>query len=256
MLEYGIEDCPNNYTRFLLLSRTPVSPPRAMPSKTSIVFALHNSAGALFKAVACFALRDIDMTKIESRPGTVSCPVVVCVAAASTQVRGSALAGRLATGIAAVSEGSAPAFAHSRCVGRPQINVSKSGANSHSSSSSLRSQQAPETGKATSWGAKADEGGTAFQYMFYLDVVANNQTPQFVAALQHLHELAEFVRVLGCFPKGGMLVRSQNAVDCLPLSCPMVMISTDITPIRLSPSPPHAHALDWILPVGPPLPRC
>ncbi|MFN0119643.1 MAG: prephenate dehydratase [Blastocatellia bacterium] len=71
ILATGIEDDKQNYTRFFLLSpagdeTTETVAPEA--NKTSIVFALENRTGSLYRAMAVFALRDIDLTKIESRP--------------------------------------------------------------------------------------------------------------------------------------------------------------------------------------------
>lgn len=66
ILASAIQDEPDNYTRFLILSQKPAE--RSEKSKTSIVFALKNIPGVLFKALSVFALRDLDLTKIESRP--------------------------------------------------------------------------------------------------------------------------------------------------------------------------------------------
>lgn len=74
---YGLEilctDCgdeKNNSTRFVELRRTP-NKEITKNDKTSLVFALENKPGVLFKAIEIFAKRNINMIKIESRPAKV-----------------------------------------------------------------------------------------------------------------------------------------------------------------------------------------
>jgi prephenate dehydratase len=88
ILQAGIEDDKRNFTRFFLIRRLPVKSrskaagegarstltPRyrrlipAGANKTSIAFKVKNVPGALFKSLSVFALRDISLSKIESRP--------------------------------------------------------------------------------------------------------------------------------------------------------------------------------------------
>ncbi|KAJ3705330.1 hypothetical protein LUZ61_009035 [Rhynchospora tenuis] len=68
ILQNKLQDEDANVTRFLVLAREPILPKAFRPFKTSIVFTLEEGAGMLFKALAVFALRDINIIKIESRP--------------------------------------------------------------------------------------------------------------------------------------------------------------------------------------------
>lgn len=113
ILKTHLEDHRENYTRFLLLSRRAVVSPRA--DKVSIVFSTRNVPGALFKCLSVFALRDIDLTKMESRP--------------------------------------------------------------------LR--------------------GRPWEYFFYVDFIGNVREERSRKALDHLAEITNFLRVLGCYERAG-----------------------------------------------------
>ena len=68
ILAKDIGDDPENYTRFFLLGRGRLEGSKSTGTKTSIVFATRNLPGALFRCLSVFALRDINLSKIESRP--------------------------------------------------------------------------------------------------------------------------------------------------------------------------------------------
>jgi prephenate dehydratase len=115
ILKKSIEDDRQNFTRFFLLRRRAqkaINAPRGW--KTSLVFTTRNTPGALFRAMSAFALRDISLTKIESRPFK----------------------------------------------------------------------------------------GRRWEYIFYLDFLGNATDPIAQKALGHLAELADYLKVLGSYPRG------------------------------------------------------
>ena len=66
ILRSNLEDDAQNFTRFFLVQRK--SRVARDANKVSIAIGLPNQPGMLFKALSVFALREIDLTKIESRP--------------------------------------------------------------------------------------------------------------------------------------------------------------------------------------------
>jgi prephenate dehydratase len=85
ILRTGIEDDKRNFTRFFQIRKSPKTSPASRKgsatskpgyqrlilqgaNKTSIAFKVKNVPGALFKSLSVFALRDISLSKIESRP--------------------------------------------------------------------------------------------------------------------------------------------------------------------------------------------
>lgn len=116
ILKREIEDDRQNYTRFFLLEGKGAKPrlpkgSQRKPWKTSLVFSTKNVPGALFRALSALALRDLNLTKLESRP--------------------------------------------------------------------LR--------------------GRPWEYMFYLDLIGNQEDKTVINALRHLGEVADFLRVLGTY---------------------------------------------------------
>jgi prephenate dehydratase len=67
ILRVGIEDDKKNFTRFFQIRRGQARAVRRA-DKTSLAFSMKNIPGGLFKALSVFALRDINLSKIESRP--------------------------------------------------------------------------------------------------------------------------------------------------------------------------------------------
>jgi len=119
ILRRSIESDRRNFTRFFLLRNAEYARKHPVVDgtaqwKTSLVFTTRNVPGGLFRALSAFALRDLNLTKIESRP--------------------------------------------------------------------LR--------------------GKPWEYLFYLDFLGRADSPVAVNALNHLREIADFLRVLGSYPKG------------------------------------------------------
>ena len=66
VIESRIEDYLHNYTRFLVLGREMVG--RTGRDKTSLLFSISHSPGALYEIIKPFSEKAINLTKIESRP--------------------------------------------------------------------------------------------------------------------------------------------------------------------------------------------
>ena len=67
-LAEGVVDEPNARTRFVLVGRPGPPPARTGADRTSVVLRLDNAPGVLVTALSEFGIRDIDLTRIESRP--------------------------------------------------------------------------------------------------------------------------------------------------------------------------------------------
>ncbi len=66
ILAENIQETPDNYTRFLVISKREMG--QTGKDKTSLIFAVRDEAGALYKALESFYINGVNLTKIESRP--------------------------------------------------------------------------------------------------------------------------------------------------------------------------------------------
>lgn len=66
VIEEGVEDSPDNYTRFVTLG---VGPPREWKrGKTALAFTVQNESGALYRVLGAFSGRGLEVSRLESRP--------------------------------------------------------------------------------------------------------------------------------------------------------------------------------------------
>lgn len=70
VLDENIQDHPNNKTRFILIGPSEASPPPNLgePTKSSLFMELENVPGSLYRALGVFAKRNVNLSRIESRP--------------------------------------------------------------------------------------------------------------------------------------------------------------------------------------------
>ena len=66
VVEEDIEDNSNNFTRFLIISKS--YDMKADDNKISVIFSIPHAPGSLYSVLQEFALRKINLTRIESRP--------------------------------------------------------------------------------------------------------------------------------------------------------------------------------------------
>ena len=188
-LAKGVEDDDSNFTRFLLLGRKGVLEylqpgTETIPSKTSVVFTLPNTAGALYKALACFSLRDIDFSKIESRPTS------------------AALLNYLKFKKAAANTVTGGPSSQQQQQQHDTTNTQDSDEHNGSETSSVTFS----VDTTSNNDEPLPDDLPRFRYCFYLDFLDAQLSQNSENALANLREFTDFVRILGSYPRKSRLV--------------------------------------------------
>jgi chorismate mutase/prephenate dehydratase len=68
VIAHHLENQADNFTRFMVVSRTSLSFDERIPSKTSLIFSTRHEQGALVRCLNVLADRGLNLTKLESRP--------------------------------------------------------------------------------------------------------------------------------------------------------------------------------------------